>query len=179
MTRPLSSGRPPSAPPTPNGHAAQPLLVSEQDDQVRMISVIFVPSSVFVLVSAVQMELNLTFDPSGAGSGAAGLRSGARGRDLCVPGREGPDSVVQSAGSESSLPAGQQRLACSRGLGGPECAQNSLTHPSKRCRVRVWFSAPCRVKRTLGGTKDGSVNLSSITVISEAAPSLAGVVWLS
>ncbi|AWO95656.1 hypothetical protein SMAX5B_015273 [Scophthalmus maximus] len=35
VTRPLSSGRPPSAPPTPtpNGHATQPPLDSEQDDQ--------------------------------------------------------------------------------------------------------------------------------------------------
>uniref|UniRef100_A0A3Q2EEN0 Kalirin RhoGEF kinase b n=1 Tax=Cyprinodon variegatus TaxID=28743 RepID=A0A3Q2EEN0_CYPVA len=33
VTRPLSSGRPPSAPPTPNGHAAQPPPDSEQDDQ--------------------------------------------------------------------------------------------------------------------------------------------------
>ncbi|XP_053273046.1 kalirin [Pleuronectes platessa] len=32
-TRPLSSGRPPSAPPTPNGHAPQPQADSEQDDQ--------------------------------------------------------------------------------------------------------------------------------------------------
>uniref|UniRef100_A0A8P4G4Y4 Uncharacterized protein n=1 Tax=Dicentrarchus labrax TaxID=13489 RepID=A0A8P4G4Y4_DICLA len=34
VTRPLSSGRPPSAPPTPNGHAPQPPPDSEQDDQV-------------------------------------------------------------------------------------------------------------------------------------------------
>uniref|UniRef100_A0A8C2WJA2 Kalirin RhoGEF kinase b n=1 Tax=Cyclopterus lumpus TaxID=8103 RepID=A0A8C2WJA2_CYCLU len=33
VTRPLSSGRPPSAPPTPNGHALQP-PDGEQDDQV-------------------------------------------------------------------------------------------------------------------------------------------------
>ncbi|XP_074482922.1 kalirin-like isoform X2 [Sebastes fasciatus] len=33
VTRPLSSGRPPSAPPTPNGHAPQPPPDSEQDDQ--------------------------------------------------------------------------------------------------------------------------------------------------
>ncbi|CAN9498321.1 unnamed protein product [Ophioblennius macclurei] len=33
VTRPLSSGRPPSAPPTPNGHATQPSVDSEQDDQ--------------------------------------------------------------------------------------------------------------------------------------------------
>uniref|UniRef100_A0A7N6AZT9 Kalirin RhoGEF kinase b n=1 Tax=Anabas testudineus TaxID=64144 RepID=A0A7N6AZT9_ANATE len=33
VTRPLSSGRPPSAPPTPNGHATQPPPDSEQDDQ--------------------------------------------------------------------------------------------------------------------------------------------------
>ncbi|KAL7369970.1 hypothetical protein ABVT39_014719 [Epinephelus coioides] len=33
VTRPLSSGRPPSAPPTPNGHAPQPHPESEQDDQ--------------------------------------------------------------------------------------------------------------------------------------------------
>ncbi|XP_036946668.1 kalirin-like isoform X1 [Acanthopagrus latus] len=33
VTRPLSSGRPPSAPPTPNGHAPQPPADSEQDDQ--------------------------------------------------------------------------------------------------------------------------------------------------
>ncbi|XP_062236269.1 kalirin-like [Platichthys flesus] len=33
VTRPLSSGRPPSAPPTPNGHAPQPQADSEQDDQ--------------------------------------------------------------------------------------------------------------------------------------------------
>ncbi|XP_076006203.1 kalirin-like [Genypterus blacodes] len=36
VTRPLSSGRPPSAPPTPNGHAPEPSLDSEQDDQVRI-----------------------------------------------------------------------------------------------------------------------------------------------
>lgn len=34
VTRPLSSGRPPSAPPTPNGHAPQPQPDGEQDDQV-------------------------------------------------------------------------------------------------------------------------------------------------
>lgn len=34
VTRPLSSGRPPSAPPTPNGHAPQPPPDSEQEDQV-------------------------------------------------------------------------------------------------------------------------------------------------
>ncbi|KAF7651544.1 hypothetical protein LDENG_00109230 [Lucifuga dentata] len=33
VTRPLSSGRPPSAPPTPNGHAPQPPSDIEQDDQ--------------------------------------------------------------------------------------------------------------------------------------------------
>lgn len=33
VTRPLSSGRPPSAPPTPNGHATQPPPDVEQDDQ--------------------------------------------------------------------------------------------------------------------------------------------------
>uniref|UniRef100_A0A3P8NU67 Kalirin RhoGEF kinase b n=1 Tax=Astatotilapia calliptera TaxID=8154 RepID=A0A3P8NU67_ASTCA len=33
VTRPLSSGRPPSAPPTPNGHATQPPPDSEQEDQ--------------------------------------------------------------------------------------------------------------------------------------------------
>ncbi|KAK2857154.1 hypothetical protein Q5P01_005889 [Channa striata] len=33
VTRPLSSGRPPSAPPTPNGHATQPPPDIEQDDQ--------------------------------------------------------------------------------------------------------------------------------------------------
>ncbi|CAK6983321.1 kalirin-like [Scomber scombrus] len=33
VTRPLSSGRPPSAPPTPNGHAPQPQHDNEQDDQ--------------------------------------------------------------------------------------------------------------------------------------------------
>ncbi|XP_016893864.1 kalirin-like isoform X2 [Cynoglossus semilaevis] len=33
ITRPLSSGRPPSAPPTPNGHAPQPQPDGEQDDQ--------------------------------------------------------------------------------------------------------------------------------------------------
>uniref|UniRef100_A0A3P9QG14 Kalirin RhoGEF kinase b n=1 Tax=Poecilia reticulata TaxID=8081 RepID=A0A3P9QG14_POERE len=38
MTRPLSSGRPPSTPPTPNGHAAQPTPDSEQDDQVWVAS---------------------------------------------------------------------------------------------------------------------------------------------
>uniref|UniRef100_A0A8P4KRI4 Uncharacterized protein n=1 Tax=Dicentrarchus labrax TaxID=13489 RepID=A0A8P4KRI4_DICLA len=36
VTRPLSSGRPPSAPPTPNGHAPQPPPDSEQDDQVAV-----------------------------------------------------------------------------------------------------------------------------------------------
>lgn len=36
VSRPLSSGRPPSAPPTPNGHAPQPPRDSEQDDQVRL-----------------------------------------------------------------------------------------------------------------------------------------------
>uniref|UniRef100_A0A3B3CDA6 Kalirin RhoGEF kinase b n=1 Tax=Oryzias melastigma TaxID=30732 RepID=A0A3B3CDA6_ORYME len=38
VTRPLSSGRPPSAPPTPNGHANQPPADSE-DDQVRIPAV--------------------------------------------------------------------------------------------------------------------------------------------
>uniref|UniRef100_A0A3B3WRI9 Kalirin RhoGEF kinase b n=1 Tax=Poecilia mexicana TaxID=48701 RepID=A0A3B3WRI9_9TELE len=38
VTRPLSSGRPPSTPPTPNGHAAQPTPDSEQDDQVWVAS---------------------------------------------------------------------------------------------------------------------------------------------
>uniref|UniRef100_H3CM71 Uncharacterized protein n=1 Tax=Tetraodon nigroviridis TaxID=99883 RepID=H3CM71_TETNG len=33
VSRPLSSGRPPSAPPTPNGHAPQPPPDSEQDEQ--------------------------------------------------------------------------------------------------------------------------------------------------
>ncbi|KAM9767056.1 LOW QUALITY PROTEIN: kalirin RhoGEF kinase b [Menidia menidia] len=33
VSRPLSSGRPPSAPPTPNGHAAQPLADADPDDQ--------------------------------------------------------------------------------------------------------------------------------------------------
>uniref|UniRef100_A0A8C9XPV9 Kalirin RhoGEF kinase b n=1 Tax=Sander lucioperca TaxID=283035 RepID=A0A8C9XPV9_SANLU len=33
VTRPLSSGRPPSAPPTPNGHATQPPPDSEQTDR--------------------------------------------------------------------------------------------------------------------------------------------------
>ncbi|XP_039649635.1 kalirin-like [Perca fluviatilis] len=33
VTRPLSSGRPPSAPPTPNGHATQPPPDNEQEDQ--------------------------------------------------------------------------------------------------------------------------------------------------
>ncbi|XP_068612674.1 kalirin-like [Brachionichthys hirsutus] len=33
VNRPLSSGRPPSVPPTPNGHAPRPRLDSEQEDQ--------------------------------------------------------------------------------------------------------------------------------------------------
>ncbi|XP_058474523.1 kalirin-like isoform X1 [Solea solea] len=33
VTRPLSSGRPPSVPPTPNGHTPQPAADSEQDEQ--------------------------------------------------------------------------------------------------------------------------------------------------
>ncbi|XP_028324438.1 kalirin RhoGEF kinase b isoform X2 [Gouania willdenowi] len=37
ITRPLSSGRPPSAPPTPNGHAPQPPPDNEQDDQELVI----------------------------------------------------------------------------------------------------------------------------------------------
>lgn len=37
VTRPLSSGRPPSATPTPNGHAPQPAADCEQDDQVGLI----------------------------------------------------------------------------------------------------------------------------------------------
>uniref|UniRef100_A0A671TV72 Kalirin RhoGEF kinase b n=1 Tax=Sparus aurata TaxID=8175 RepID=A0A671TV72_SPAAU len=44
VTRPLSSGRPPSAPPTPNGHAPQPAADTEQDDQV-WISSFFNPHS--------------------------------------------------------------------------------------------------------------------------------------
>lgn len=36
VTRPLSSGRPPSATPTPNGHAPQPPADGEQDDQVGL-----------------------------------------------------------------------------------------------------------------------------------------------
>ncbi|XP_019716335.1 rho guanine nucleotide exchange factor 25-like [Hippocampus comes] len=38
VTRPLSSGRSPSAPPTPNGHAPQPLPDSDQDVQVGIKS---------------------------------------------------------------------------------------------------------------------------------------------
>uniref|UniRef100_A0A3Q0T5F5 Kalirin RhoGEF kinase b n=1 Tax=Amphilophus citrinellus TaxID=61819 RepID=A0A3Q0T5F5_AMPCI len=37
VTRPLSSGRPPSAPPTPNGHAPQPPPDSEQEDQLVLV----------------------------------------------------------------------------------------------------------------------------------------------
>lgn len=71
---------------------------------------------------------DVTFDPSGAGAGAAGLRGGAGGRNLCVSGGEGSDSGVQPAGSESRLPAGQQRLASRRRLGATQRAQNTLTH---------------------------------------------------
>ncbi|XP_032412006.1 kalirin-like isoform X2 [Xiphophorus hellerii] len=39
VTRPLSSGRPPSTPPTPNGHASQPTPDSEQDDQELVLVV--------------------------------------------------------------------------------------------------------------------------------------------
>lgn len=133
VTRPLSSGRPPSAPPTPNGHAPQPAADTEQDDQV-WISSFFNPHSCKLF----QTCDFVTFDPSGAGDGAAGLCGGARGRDLGVPGGEGPDSGVQPAGSESGVPAGQQRLAGRRGLGATQRAQHTLTHTHSR--VRVWFT---------------------------------------
>ena len=123
VTRPLSSGRPPSAPPTPNGHAPQPAADTEQDDQV-WISSFFNPHCCKLF----QTCDFVTFDPSGAGDGAAGLCGGARGRDLGVPGGEGPDSGVQPAGSESGVPAGQQRLAGCRGLGATQRAQHTLTH---------------------------------------------------
>uniref|UniRef100_A0A667ZVK7 Kalirin RhoGEF kinase b n=1 Tax=Myripristis murdjan TaxID=586833 RepID=A0A667ZVK7_9TELE len=37
VSRPLSSGRPPSAPPTPNGHGPQPPPDNEQDDQLVLV----------------------------------------------------------------------------------------------------------------------------------------------
>lgn len=85
----------------------------------------------------------VTFDPSGAGAGAAGLCRGAGGRDLCVSGGEGSDSGVQPAGSESGVPAGQQRLAGRRGLGAAQRAQNALTRTHTGALAagsRVWFT---------------------------------------
>lgn len=80
--------------------------------------------------------------PSGAGAGAAGLRGGSRGRDLRVPGGESSDSGVQPAGSESGVPAGQQRLAGRRGLGATQRAQHTLTHTNTQeyTDSRVWFT---------------------------------------
>lgn len=125
MTRPLSSGRPPSAPPTPNGHAAQPSADSEQDDQVWILNL----CKLFTLNDSRSLPHKpCDFDPPGAGAGAPGLRGSAGGRDLCLPRGKGSDFGVQPAGSESGLSAGQQRLARRRGLGGSERAQHALTH---------------------------------------------------
>lgn len=142
VTRPLSSGRPPSAPPTPNGHATQPPPDSEQEDQV------WIPPFTFLVYHKFLKNFltsdHMTFDPSGTGSGAAGLRGGAGGWDLCVSGGEGSDSGVQPAGSESGLSAGQQRFASRRGLGATQRAQHTLTFTHEQThtgsRVRIWFT---------------------------------------
>lgn len=84
MTRPLSSGRPPSATPTPNGHAPQPAADCEQDDQVGLTRLSFMTSSLaFVFLTSFSILFYLSplstyksscLPPSaGAGAGAAGL----------------------------------------------------------------------------------------------------------
>lgn len=85
---------------------------------------------------------DVTFDPPGAGAGATGLRGGAGGRDLGVSGGEGSDSGVQPAGSESGLPAGQQRLAGRRGLGATQRAQHTLTHRNTQRHTLTAGSEP-------------------------------------
>lgn len=130
VTRPLSSGRPPSAPPTPNGHATQPSTDNEQDDQVGVVHLYSMcPNSLlhFIFKIKVFWWHHVTFDSSGAGYGAARLCGSAGRWDLCVPQREGSDSGIQPAGSVSSLQASQQRLPGRWGLGATQRAQHTLT----------------------------------------------------
>ncbi|XP_071370789.1 kalirin-like, partial [Centroberyx affinis] len=82
VTRPLSSGRPPSAPPTPNGHAPQPPPDNEQDDQELVLVVqdfvavredeisVFRGEKVQVLASNQQGQ-SLVFRPANSDSPAA------------------------------------------------------------------------------------------------------------
>ncbi|XP_078799440.1 kalirin isoform X3 [Oryzias latipes] len=81
VTRPLSSGRPPSAPPTPNGHATQPPADSEDDQELVQVLQDFVAVredeiSVFrgekvQILSSNQQGQSLVYRPANTDSPAA------------------------------------------------------------------------------------------------------------